>query len=86
MIHFRLSEPAYAIHVTPTVLQGRKILFKIYSVSFLFQLSGVARYRDGTLAEPNVPVPFRILDQNDNTPVFGEIKPGVVTELSAVGQ
>lgn len=53
---------------------------------FLFQLSGVARYRDGTLAEENVPVPFRIVDENDNTPVFAEIKPGVVTELSAVGQ
>lgn len=52
----------------------------------LFQLSGVARYRDGRLAEENVPVPFRITDANDETPVFAEIKPGTVTELSATGQ
>lgn len=83
---FQIVRNLYVIHVTPTVLQGRVISFKIYSVSSLFQLSGVARYRDGTLAEANVPVPFKIVDKNDNAPVFGEIKPGVVTELSAAGQ
>ncbi|XP_075907327.1 desmoglein-2.1-like [Nelusetta ayraudi] len=50
-----------------------------------YRLSGAAHYRDGTLAQDNLPMPFRIVDENDNTPVFAEIKPGVVTELSAKG-
>lgn len=79
-----MTEPANVAHVAPTIVQGRKI--KIGSAFFLFQLSGVARYKDGTLAEDNVPVPFRIVDENDNIPVFAEIKPGIVTELSAAGE
>lgn len=81
---FRLLEPADVAHVTSTGVQRKTI--PIGSAFFLFQLSGVARYRDGTLAEANVPVPFRIVDENDNIPVFAEIKAGVVTELSAAGQ
>lgn len=38
------------------------------------------------MAEENVPLPFRVVDENDNIPVFAEIKPGVVTELSAAGE
>lgn len=51
----------------------------------LFQLSGSARYADGSLAEQNVDIRFKILDQNDNPPVFGAISPGQVDELCPVG-
>lgn len=79
-----MSEPANVAHAAPTIVQGRKI--EIGSAFFLFQLSGVAHYRDGTLAQDNVPVPFQIVDENDNIPEFAEIKPGVVSELSAAGE
>lgn len=53
---------------------------------FWFQLSGVARYKDGTLAEQNINIGFKIVDENDNSPVFGVIQPGKVNELSPAGQ
>lgn len=50
------------------------------------QLSGVAKYRDGTLAEKNLHIRFKIVDENDNSPVFGIIEPGQVRELSPAGK
>ena len=54
-------------------------------MSFLFQLSGVARYKDGSLAESNVDIRFNVEDDNDNSPVFQDIQTGVVNEGSPVG-
>lgn len=51
----------------------------------LFQLLGVARYLDGKLAEEKIYIKFKIVDQNDNAPVFGVISPGKVDELSPEG-
>lgn len=55
-------------------------------LSFLFQLAGVARYRDGTYAEKNIEIRMKVVDENDNAPVFGVINPGAVSELSPAGQ
>lgn len=63
-----------------------KRLFKPCTVlSPLFQLSGVARYTDGQLAEKNIAIRFKVKDQNDNGPVFGDITPVQVDELSPAG-
>ncbi|XP_035508670.1 cadherin-4-like [Morone saxatilis] len=51
----------------------------------MYNLSGVAMYKDGTRAEDDVSIPFKVVDVNDNSPVFGIIEPGEVNELSAVG-
>ncbi|XP_076581888.1 desmoglein-2.1-like [Chaetodon auriga] len=51
----------------------------------MYNLSGVARYRDGRLAEENIDIRFQVLDANDNSPVFGTIEPGEVNEHSAAG-
>uniref|UniRef100_A0A3Q2WUD1 Desmoglein-2-like n=1 Tax=Haplochromis burtoni TaxID=8153 RepID=A0A3Q2WUD1_HAPBU len=45
-------------------------------------LSGVARYNDGTLAEENIDVRFKVTDQNDNAPVFEDVYTGRVDELT----
>lgn len=52
---------------------------------FWFQLEGVARFLNGTKAEENVHIRFKVVDQNDNTPVFEPIQPGKVNELSPPG-
>uniref|UniRef100_A0A3B5A4F8 Cadherin domain-containing protein n=1 Tax=Stegastes partitus TaxID=144197 RepID=A0A3B5A4F8_9TELE len=54
-------------------------------LSFLFQLTGVARFNNGSQAEENIDIRFKIVDENDNAPVFGDIKPGEVNELSPRG-
>uniref|UniRef100_A0A8C6V1S3 Cadherin domain-containing protein n=1 Tax=Neogobius melanostomus TaxID=47308 RepID=A0A8C6V1S3_9GOBI len=51
----------------------------------VYNLTGVARYTDGTLAEDNILLRYNVLDENDNPPVFGVIKPGAVDELSPPG-
>ncbi|KAK5906714.1 hypothetical protein CesoFtcFv8_004635 [Champsocephalus esox] len=50
-----------------------------------YNLSGVAKYKDGRLAEKNVDIRFKVKDQNDNSPVFADMEAGAVTELSAPG-
>uniref|UniRef100_A0A3Q3J028 Cadherin domain-containing protein n=1 Tax=Monopterus albus TaxID=43700 RepID=A0A3Q3J028_MONAL len=52
----------------------------------LFQLLGVARFRDDDrLAEKKIDIRLKVLDQNDNAPVFGVMKAGEVAELSPAG-
>uniref|UniRef100_UPI001ED82BB2 desmoglein-2-like n=1 Tax=Scatophagus argus TaxID=75038 RepID=UPI001ED82BB2 len=51
----------------------------------LYNLSGVVRYRDGRLAEENFDIRFKVVDQNDNPPVFGNIMPCEVQELTPPG-
>lgn len=48
------------------------------------QITGVAKYTDGTLAEPNIPLTVTILDLNDNPPYF-ELHVGNITEASKEG-
>ncbi|KAK1897303.1 Desmoglein-2 [Dissostichus eleginoides] len=50
-----------------------------------YNLSGVAKYKNGMLAEENVDIRFKVKDQNDNPPVFGVMKAGEVPELSRPG-
>lgn len=49
------------------------------------QLSGVARFSDGTIAEPDIPLVVTIEDQNDNPPYF-EMHSGNITERSKKGR
>ncbi|XP_010783887.1 desmoglein-2-like [Notothenia coriiceps] len=50
-----------------------------------YNLSGIAKYKDGRLAEENVDIRFKVKDQNDNPPVFAVMKVGEVTEISPLG-
>uniref|UniRef100_A0A8C9WHN4 Desmoglein 2 n=1 Tax=Scleropages formosus TaxID=113540 RepID=A0A8C9WHN4_SCLFO len=47
-----------------------------------YNLLGVAKYLDGSNAETNLPLRFKVQDENDCTPVFGQMSPGAVKELS----
>ncbi|KAM7388788.1 hypothetical protein PAMP_024938 [Pampus punctatissimus] len=50
-----------------------------------YNLSGVARYSDGSEAEKKIDLRIKVVDENDNAPVFSVIKPGEVDELSPAG-
>ncbi|XP_010769147.1 cadherin-1-like, partial [Notothenia coriiceps] len=49
-----------------------------------YNLTGIARFKDGTKAEDDVPLEFTVLDQNDNPPYF-ELQMGNITEESKPG-
>ncbi|XP_029943539.1 desmoglein-2-like isoform X1 [Salarias fasciatus] len=49
------------------------------------QLFGAATFRNGTLAEDNIAIPFKVADENDNAPVFSEGVAVEVEELSPAG-
>ncbi|KAK5901639.1 hypothetical protein CesoFtcFv8_006983 [Champsocephalus esox] len=49
-----------------------------------YNLTGVARFKDGTKAEDDVPLAFTVLDQNDNPPYF-ELQMGDIAEESRPG-
>lgn len=48
------------------------------------QITGVAKYTNGTPAEPDIPLTVTILDMNDNPPYF-ELHSGNITEGSKEG-
>lgn len=48
------------------------------------QLSGVARFSDGSIAEPDIPLVITIEDENDNHPYF-ELHSGNIAEQSKKG-
>lgn len=50
-----------------------------------YNLSGIALFTDGSIAENDIGLRIKVKDQNDNAPVFGVMNPGAVDELSAVG-
>lgn len=52
----------------------------------LFQLSGVATYNDGRIAEKKIDLRIKVVDENDNSPVFPDVEPVGVDELSPRGQ
>lgn len=73
------------------VLEMRFLSFMIMTKSKLLllecsclQLSGVARFSDGTIAEPDIPLVITIEDENDNPPYF-EMHSGNITERSKKG-
>lgn len=50
----------------------------------LVQISGVAKFANGSMAEPEIPLAVTILDENDNPPYF-ELHSGNITEASKQG-
>uniref|UniRef100_A0A4W6EMK7 Cadherin domain-containing protein n=1 Tax=Lates calcarifer TaxID=8187 RepID=A0A4W6EMK7_LATCA len=50
-----------------------------------YNLSGVATFTDGREAEKKIDVRIKVVDENDNSPVFGVTKPMEVDELSPAG-
>ncbi|CAK6969743.1 desmoglein-2.1-like [Scomber scombrus] len=51
----------------------------------MYNLSGIATYNDGREAENKIDIRIKVVDENDNSPVFGVIKPVDLDELSPVG-
>uniref|UniRef100_A0A8C5DWK8 Desmoglein-2-like n=1 Tax=Gouania willdenowi TaxID=441366 RepID=A0A8C5DWK8_GOUWI len=47
-----------------------------------YNLLGVATFTNGSLAEENIGIRFKVVDENDEAPVFGNIEPGEVDERS----
>uniref|UniRef100_A0A672T554 Desmoglein-2-like n=1 Tax=Sinocyclocheilus grahami TaxID=75366 RepID=A0A672T554_SINGR len=47
-----------------------------------YNLSGIATFTDGMIAENDIGLRIKVKDQNDNPPVFGPMNPGAVDELS----
>lgn len=50
-----------------------------------FQLSGIATFSDGREAEKRIDIRIKVVDENDNSPVFGVIKPVDLDERSPAG-
>lgn len=50
----------------------------------LVQISGVAKFANGSMAEPEIPLVVTIVDENDNPPYF-EFHSGNITEASKQG-
>ncbi|XP_019201960.1 desmoglein-2 [Oreochromis niloticus] len=50
-----------------------------------YNLSGVAVYNNGTIAEHKTDLRIKVVDVNDNSPVFPDVDPAVVDELSPTG-
>lgn len=59
---------------------------KPLSIIFPFQLSGIAKFRDGQEVERRLDIKVRVLDINDNSPEFGVIEPVDVYELTPEGK
>ncbi|XP_061833745.2 desmoglein-2.1-like [Nerophis lumbriciformis] len=51
----------------------------------MYNLSCIAKYDNGTLAEKKMEMQVKVLDENDNAPVFDAMKPVDVYELSVPG-
>uniref|UniRef100_A0AAY4CUL9 Cadherin domain-containing protein n=1 Tax=Denticeps clupeoides TaxID=299321 RepID=A0AAY4CUL9_9TELE len=49
-----------------------------------YNLTGVAKFRNGTIAESGIELKVRVEDENDNPPTF-ELHKGIVRECSKVG-
>ncbi|XP_047443630.1 cadherin-2-like [Mugil cephalus] len=78
----------YPFHVfTINSETGHIFLTKKLDREFIdsYNLTGVATFTDGTEAEENVIIRFKVVDENDNSPVFGKIQSGRVPELSPPG-
>ncbi|XP_029988608.1 desmoglein-2-like [Sphaeramia orbicularis] len=48
-------------------------------------LTGVARFRNGTIAEAKIDLRFDVEDENDNSPVFATVSPAYIVEGSPGG-
>uniref|UniRef100_A0A673NI35 Si:ch73-74h11.1 n=1 Tax=Sinocyclocheilus rhinocerous TaxID=307959 RepID=A0A673NI35_9TELE len=50
----------------------------------LYNLTGIARFRNGSIAEENIELKIKVEDQNDNPPIF-KLQRGSVRESSKIG-
>lgn len=50
------------------------------------QLTGVARFNNGTVAEGKIDLRFDVEDENDNPPVFVPVPPATIKESSPAGK
>ncbi|KAM3620644.1 uncharacterized protein V6R79_026394 [Siganus canaliculatus] len=51
----------------------------------MYNLLGIATFTDGTHAETKIDIRIKVVDENDNPPVFANMEPGEVKELSPAG-
>ncbi|KAK5869347.1 hypothetical protein PBY51_024072 [Eleginops maclovinus] len=51
-----------------------------------YNLSGIATFIDGREAEKRIDIRIKVVDENDNAPVFGDMEAGEVKELSPPGK
>ncbi|XP_029904785.1 desmoglein-2-like [Myripristis murdjan] len=73
--HFVINPDTGCIRVTG-ILDREKI--------HRYPLNTVAKYKNGTIADDFI-INVRVEDENDNSPEFGTIEPGMVNELSPAG-
>ncbi len=50
------------------------------------QLTGIAKFNNGSVAEDDINLKFDVADENDNPPVFAAVPPASVTESSPAGR
>lgn len=61
-------------------------IIMIFLMMMSSQLSGVATFPNGTIAENDIQLRIKVQDQNDNPPIFLPISTGSVKELSPIGK
>uniref|UniRef100_A0A3B5B005 Desmoglein-2-like n=1 Tax=Stegastes partitus TaxID=144197 RepID=A0A3B5B005_9TELE len=79
------QHPFHVFVVDP--LSGLIRVTKLLDREFIdmYNLTGFAHFLNGTLAEDAIDIIFKIVDVNDNPPVFQPMKPAEVDELSPIG-
>ncbi|XP_026161357.1 desmoglein-1-like [Mastacembelus armatus] len=73
----------FVVHPRTGLIQVTKILDREDIAKY--ELLGVATFKNGTEAERKIDIRFKVVDQNDNGPVFRPLSVGVVDELSPTG-
>ncbi|XP_070689059.1 desmoglein-2.1-like [Pempheris klunzingeri] len=73
----------FVVHPTTGLIRLTKVLDR-EAINW-YNLSGVVKYHDGREAQKRIDIRIKVLDENDNAPVFGVMEPAEVNELSPPG-